>query len=76
MNLIGPVYWVSQWACRRELHGVYVRRATRDGGRGMHVRVVTFTGAKDIDAGIKFLEETVNPVLNSQKGYRGFTAKC
>ncbi len=25
----------------------------------MHVRVVTFTGAKDIDAGVKFLEEKV-----------------
>ena len=42
----------------------------------MHVRVVTFTGAKDIDAGIKFLEETVKPALNSQKGYRGFTASA
>ena len=42
----------------------------------MHVRVVTFTGAKDIDAGIKFLKETVKPALNSQKGYRGFTASA
>jgi heme-degrading monooxygenase HmoA len=56
--------------------GVYVRRATSDWGRGMHVRVVTFTGAKDIDAGVKFLEETVKPAMSSQKGYRGFTASA
>ena len=29
---IGRVYWVIQWACRRGLDGVYVRRATSDGG--------------------------------------------
>ena len=55
---------------------MYVRRATSDWGRGMHVRVVTFTGAKDIDAGVKFLEETVKPAMSSQKGYRGFTASA
>ena len=42
----------------------------------MHVRVVTFTGAKDIDAGVKFLEEKVKPTMSSQKGYRGSTASA
>ena len=42
----------------------------------MHVRVVTFTGAKDIGAGIRFLQEKVIPVLEAQKGYRGFTASA
>lgn len=42
----------------------------------MNVRVVTFAGAKDIDAGISFLQDKVLPVLNAQKGYRGFTASA
>jgi heme-degrading monooxygenase HmoA len=45
-------------------------------GEGMDVRVVTFAGAKDIDAGIGFLKDKVLPVLNAQKGYRGFTASA
>ena len=44
------------------------------GGASMHVRLVTFTGAKDIDAGVKFLEEKVEPAMSSQQGYRGLTA--
>ena len=40
------------------------------------MRVVTFTGAKDIDAGVKFLEEKVKPAMSSQNGYRGFTASA
>ena len=42
----------------------------------MHVRVVTFTGAKDIDAGVKFLEEKVKPAMSSQEGYRGYIASA
>ncbi len=42
----------------------------------MHTRVVTVTGAKDIDAGIRFFQENVIPVLNAQDGYRGFTASA
>lgn len=42
----------------------------------MHVRVVTFTGARDIDAGVTFARETVLPVLSEQKGYRGLTASA
>jgi heme-degrading monooxygenase HmoA len=42
----------------------------------MHVRVVTFTGAKDIDAGITFLQEKVIPIFSTQNGYRGLTASA
>jgi heme-degrading monooxygenase HmoA len=42
----------------------------------MNVRVVTTTGAKDIDAGVTFLQEKALPVLNAQKGYRGCTASA
>jgi hypothetical protein len=42
----------------------------------MHVRIVTFTGATNIDAGIGFLREKVIPVLRDQKGYRGLFASA
>jgi len=42
----------------------------------MHTRVVTFTGAKNIDGGIAFLRDTVVARLNEQKGYRGLTASA
>jgi len=42
----------------------------------MHTRVVSFTGAKDIDAGIGFLQEKVLPAMKDQKGYRGLTASA
>ena len=42
----------------------------------MHVRVVTVTGAKDIDGGVKFLEAKVKPAMNSQEGYGGFIASA
>jgi heme-degrading monooxygenase HmoA len=59
---------------RRLLGCTFVARQVIGGA--MHARVVTFTGAKDIDAGVKFLEEKVKPTLSSQKGYRGFTASA
>jgi heme-degrading monooxygenase HmoA len=40
----------------------------------MHTRVVSFEGAKDIDAGIKLTKEKVAPLLKAQKGYRGLSA--
>lgn len=40
----------------------------------MFSRVVNFTGAKDIDGGIRYISETVAPVLRQQKGFRGTTA--
>jgi len=42
----------------------------------MHTRVLTFTGAKNIDGGVDFLRQKVVPVLNEQKGYRGVTASA
>jgi hypothetical protein len=40
----------------------------------MYTRLLTFTGASDIDAGVKYLREEALPVLNAQRGYRGVTA--
>ena len=40
----------------------------------MYTRLLTFTGASDIDAGVGYLREQVLPVLNAQRGYRGVTA--
>jgi heme-degrading monooxygenase HmoA len=42
----------------------------------MYTRVVTFTGAKNIDGGIAFVRERVVPILNEQKGYRGLSASA
>jgi hypothetical protein len=40
----------------------------------MYTRLLTFTGATNIDAGVDYLREQVLPVLNAQRGYRGVTA--
>ncbi|HEY3587640.1 MAG TPA: hypothetical protein VGK85_10835, partial [Myxococcaceae bacterium] len=40
----------------------------------MYTRLLTFTGASDIDAGVTYLREEALPVLNAQRGYRGVTA--
>lgn len=40
----------------------------------MFSRVVTFTGAQNIDAGLAYVRETVTPLLKQQKGFRGVTA--
>jgi heme-degrading monooxygenase HmoA len=42
----------------------------------MHCRVVTFSGGKNIDAGISFLRENLMPVIRDQKGYRGLNASA
>ena len=42
----------------------------------MHTRVLTFTGAKNIDGGVDFLRQKVVPILNEQKGYRGVSASA
>jgi heme-degrading monooxygenase HmoA len=39
-------------------------------------RLVQFRGAKDIDAGVTFVRDTVTPVLRQQKGFRGVTASA
>jgi heme-degrading monooxygenase HmoA len=40
----------------------------------MFARIVSFNGAKDIDAGIEYVRSTVAPLLRQQKGFRGTTA--
>jgi len=40
----------------------------------MYTRLLTFTGATNIDAGVAYLREEVLPVPNAQRGYRGVTA--
>lgn len=42
----------------------------------MHTRVLTFTGAKNIDDGIAFVRDNAVPILQEQKGYRGVTASA
>jgi heme-degrading monooxygenase HmoA len=42
----------------------------------MFTRIVTFTGAADIDAGVRYLRDTVAPELRKQKGFRGVTASA
>ena len=40
----------------------------------MYTRLVSFTGATNIDAGVDYLRDEVLPVINAQRGYRGVTA--
>jgi heme-degrading monooxygenase HmoA len=42
----------------------------------MFARIVTFTGATDIDAGVRYLRDTVAPLLREQKGFRGVAASA
>src|SRR5258705_7397902 len=42
----------------------------------MYARLVTVTGATNIDEGVHFFRETAMPALREQKGYRGFTASA
>lgn len=42
----------------------------------MFTRVVTFTGATDIDAGVRLLQGNVAPLLGQQKGFRGVFASA
>jgi heme-degrading monooxygenase HmoA len=42
----------------------------------MHTRVLTFTGAKNIDDGVTFVRDKAVPVLQEQAGYRGVTASA
>jgi hypothetical protein len=42
----------------------------------MHTRVLTFTGAKNIDDGVAFVRDNAVPVLREQNGYRGVTASA
>ena len=40
----------------------------------MFTRTVTFTGVTGIDAGVRYLQDTVAPLLAEQKGFRGVSA--
>ena len=42
----------------------------------MHVRVVTFNGAKNVKGGIDYVRDEVLPALREQKGYAGATASA
>jgi hypothetical protein len=42
----------------------------------MFTRLVSFTDAKDIDAGIEYVRDTVNSVLHQQKGFAGTIASA
>lgn len=42
----------------------------------MFTRIVTFTGAHDIDESVRYLREAAAPLLRQQKGYRGATASA
>lgn len=42
----------------------------------MFTRIVTFTGASDIDAGVRYLQDTVAPLLRKQKGFLGLIASA
>jgi heme-degrading monooxygenase HmoA len=42
----------------------------------MYTRVLTFTGAKNIDDGVAFVRENALPVVKEQKGYRAMSASA
>ena len=42
----------------------------------MYTRLLTFSGATDIDGGVAYLRGQVMPVLNTQHGYRGVSASA
>ncbi len=42
----------------------------------MYTRLLTFSGATNIDAGVDYLRNEVLPVLNAQRGYRGVSASA
>ena len=37
----------------------------------MFTRVVTFAGTTDVDAGVRYLQDTVASLLREQRGFRG-----
>src|SRR5437588_4590072 len=39
----------------------------------MYARVITFTGAKNIDDGLTFVQEKAMPLVGAQQGYRGLS---
>ena len=39
----------------------------------MHVREVTFRGARNIDAGVAYIREDLHPMMGAQHGFRGIS---
>jgi heme-degrading monooxygenase HmoA len=42
----------------------------------MYARVLTFTGIQDFDAAVTYLQDTAQPMVRSQRGYKGLTASA
>ncbi len=42
----------------------------------MYARIVTYTGATSIDAGVRYLNDTAVPLMREQRGFRGVTASA
>ena len=42
----------------------------------MHVRQVTFRGARNIDAGVAYIREDVHPMMSQQHGFRGISVSA
>jgi heme-degrading monooxygenase HmoA len=42
----------------------------------MYTRVVTITGAENIDGGVAFIRDTVVPLMRQQHGYQGLTVSA
>jgi hypothetical protein len=42
----------------------------------MYTRLLTFTGVKDIDAGVDYLAREAMPILEAQRGFRGVSASA
>ncbi len=42
----------------------------------MHVRQVTFRGARNIDAGVAYIREDVHPMMGAQHGFRGISVSA
>ena len=42
----------------------------------MHVREVTFRGARNIDAGVAYIREDLHPMMGAQHGFRGISVSA
>jgi heme-degrading monooxygenase HmoA len=42
----------------------------------MYARVLTFSGVNDIEAGIRYLQDTALPIVRSQRGFQGLNASA
>jgi heme-degrading monooxygenase HmoA len=42
----------------------------------MYARVLTYSGVHDIDAGVRFMRETAQPIVREQRGYQGMMASA